>query len=109
MRIHYTTLAKSVVKKLTKQARQGDTWELNNHAVAMLRQRSIDIGDVRETIRTGELVEYNTDFGTRHILLRGESGVCAVVDLDLEEVATVYANDPEDNHKTLNRSRYLFA
>ena len=45
----------------------------------------------------------------RHILLRGASGVCTVVDLDLEEVATVYANDPEDNHRTLNRSRYLFA
>jgi len=109
MRIHYTNLALGFAKKLTKQARQGDTWKLNSHAVRMLQRRSIDIGDVRETIRTGELVEYNTDFGTRHILLRGESGVCAVVDLDLEEVATVYANDPEDNHRTLNRSRYLLA
>jgi len=109
MRVHYTTLAKGFAKKLTKQARQGDTWELNDHAVRMLQQRSIDIGEVRETIRTGELVEYNTDFGTRHILLRGESGVCAVVDLDLKEVATVYANDPKDNHITLNRSRYLLA
>ena len=96
MRVHSNNLAQGFAKRLTKQARQGDTWKLNNH-------------DVRETIRTGELVEYNTDFGTRHILLRGESGVCAIVDLDLEEVATVYANDPEDNHRTLNRSRYLFA
>ena len=71
MRIHYTTLAKGTAKKLTKQARQGDTWELNNHAVRMLQQRDIQIEDVRETIRTGSLVEYNTDFGTRHILLRG--------------------------------------
>jgi hypothetical protein len=109
MRIHSNNLAQGFAKRLTKQARQGDTWKLNNHAVRMLQQRSIDIGEVRETIRTGELVEYNTDFGTRHILLRGESGVCAIVDLDLEEVATVYANDPEDNHRTLNRSRYLFA
>ena len=109
MRVHYTNLALGFAKKLTKQARQGDTWELNSHAVRMLHQRSIDIGDVRETIKTGELVEYNTDFGTRHILLSSESGVCAVVDLDLEEVATVYANDPEDNHRTLNRSRYLLA
>ena len=109
MRIHSTNLALGLAKKLTKQARQGDTWRLNNHAVQMLRQRDIALDDVREAIRTGELIEYNTDFGTRHILLRGESGVCAVVDLDLEEVATVYANDPEDNHKTLNRSRYLLA
>ena len=107
MRIHYTTLAKGTAKKLTKQARQGDTWKLNNHAVRMLQQRDIQIEDVRETIRTGSLIEYNTDFGTRHILLRGESGVCAVVDLDLEEIATVYVNNPDDNHKTLNRSRYL--
>jgi hypothetical protein len=107
MRIHYTTLAKGTARKLTKQARQGDTWQLNSHAVRMLRQRNIQIDDVKETIRTGSLVEYNTDFGTRHILLRGESGVCVVVDLDLKEVATVYANRPEDNHKTLNLSRYL--
>ena len=73
MRVHSTNLAQGFAKKLTKQARQGDTWKLNNHAVQMLRQRSIGIGDVRETIRTGELIEYKTDFGTRQILLRGES------------------------------------
>jgi hypothetical protein len=30
-----------------------------------------------------------------------------VVDLDLEEIATVYANHPDDNHQTINPSRYL--
>jgi len=109
VRIHINNLQKGLAKKLAKQARQGDTWKLNSHAVRMLQQRNINIEDVKETIRTGEMIEYNTDFGTRHILLRGASGVCTVVDLDLEEVATVYANDPEDNHRTLNRSRYLFA
>lgn len=107
MRIHRTTLAYSTIKKLTKEARTGADWKLTPHAGQMLVYRKLNIDDVRETVRKGELVEYNDDFGTRHVLLRGESGVCVVVDLDLKELSTVFYNNPNDNHKTLNTSRYL--
>jgi len=107
MRIHRTTLAYSTIKKLTKEARTGADWKLTPHAGQMLVYRKLNIDDVRETVRKGELVEYNDDFGTRHVLLRGESGVCVVADLDLKELSTVFYNNPNDNHKTLNTSRYL--
>ena len=107
MRIHRTTLAYSTIKKRTKEARTGADWKLTPHAGQMLVYRKLNIDDVRETVRKGELVEYNDDFGTRHVLLRGESGVCVVADLDLKELSTVFYNNPNDNHKTLNTSRYL--
>ena len=109
MRIHRTTLAYSTIKKLTKEARTGADWKLTPHAGQMLSYRKLDINDVRDTVREGELIEYNDAFGTRHVLLRGESGVCVVVDLDLKELSTVFYNDPNDNHKTLNRSRYMLS
>ena len=107
MRIHYSVLAQSSRRDLLKEARRGDTWKFNSHAGTALIRRNIGIEDARNVIRTGKLIEYNDDFGTRHILLRGESGTCVVVDLDLEEIATVYANHPDDNHQTINPSRYL--
>ena len=109
MRIHRTTLAYSTIKKLTKEARTGADWKLTPHAGQMLSYRKLNINDVRDTVREGELIEYNDDFGTRHVLLRGESGVCVVVDLDLKELSTVFYNNPDDNHKTLNRSRYMLS
>ena len=109
MRIHRTTLAYSTIKKLTKEARTGADWKLTPHAGQMLSYRKLDINDVRDTVSEGELIEYNDDFGTRHVLLRGESGVCVVVDLDLKELSTVFYNAPNDNHKTLNRSRYMLS
>ena len=107
MRLHYSVLAQSSQRNLLKEVRRGDTWKFNAHAGTALVRRNISIGDARDVIRTGDFIEYNDDFGTRHVLLRGKSGVCVVVDLDLEEIATVYANHPDDNHQTINSSRYL--
>jgi hypothetical protein len=54
----------------------------------------------------GKVIEFNRHNGDARALLRDEDGICIVVSLRYAEIITVYKNDKDDNHKTLDPIQY---
>ena len=108
-KIHVDNLAFSAIRKLKLEVNSvKDKIQFNPYTLYRLEERNISIDDVRETILNGELIEYHYVDDERRILLRNKEGTCVVLDVSRGRVITVYKNDPDDNHKDLNRSNYLF-
>ena len=59
-------------------------------------------------VENGTIIELNYDAkGGRHkVLLRTPDGHCAVFGLKSQQVVTMWWNDPNDTHKTLDASHY---
>lgn len=106
--MHHTTLNPSTVKKLLIEGQSLANVPLIQHALERIQEKRLDVDMVRLAIIEGQLIEYHTDAGTRRILLRHSDGTCVVLDLDVKSIVTAYFNLPDDNHKTLDTSAYLF-
>ena len=108
-KIHVDNLTFSTIKQLKRGAEaQRNKLKFNPYTWKRLKERKIAIEDVKKTILNGELIEYHYVDEERRILLRSTEGVCVVLDVIRGRVITAYKNDPDDKHKNLNRSKYLF-
>ena len=77
------------------------------HYYNMKQERSFTREQVEHAIKHGGLIEVHDDKAPEvRVLLRDSSGTCVVVSLNTGEVITVYYNDPEDRHYTLNKGLY---
>lgn len=60
-----------------------------------------------DAVRGGLVVEiHNNRAPEIRVLLRNQKGTCAVLNLQSWDIVTVYYNDPEDKHETLDWSPY---
>ena len=108
-KIHVDNLTFSAIRKLKLEANAvKDRIQFNPYTLNRLQERKISIEEVRETILSGELIEYHYVDDERRILLRSKEGTCVVLDVRRGRVITAYKNDPNDNHRSLNKSNYLF-
>jgi exonuclease III len=70
-------------------------------------ERHFTLADAVSTLRSGLVVEVHNDKQpSLRALVRDSKGTCVVVELQSMRVITVYYNDPEDKHETLNWNLY---
>lgn len=82
------------------------------HANEKIYERNINKKFIIKAIKNSELIEYHLANQYSHrILLRSKNNynnqsMCIVVDLISKEIVTVYLNDYNDHHRTLDWSNY---
>lgn len=86
-------------------------WKKTEYVERRLHERRIHIRQALETLHHAEIIEYHIKDNSRRVLLRGTKPyknhvVCAVFDIDVESLITVYWNETKDTHASLNPSRY---
>lgn len=70
-------------------------------------QRVFSQADAENALRNGLVVEvHNNHAPSVRALVRDSKGTCVVVELQTDLILTVYYNDPEDKHETLNWAPY---
>jgi hypothetical protein len=79
------------------------SWVSRGHYAVRGRERSITRREVYEAILFGLPGEVNDK---DRVVMRHASGVCVVVELPTHTVVTVWYNDPQDQHWTLDISQY---
>ena len=83
---------------------------LTRHAKSRMSQWKVNSAEVLGTIRSGKIIEVHCNaYPDVRALLRKEFGkyaVCVVVSLVRKEVVTVFVNQANDNHYTLDHSQY---
>ena len=87
-----------------------DNYRIGNHAVKRGAEKIITRQATDRAIHNGSIIEYHYKDGNR-VLVRGnidEGGfnVCCVYDCDHNTVITIYDNEVNDKHFTLNKSLY---
>ena len=69
--------------------------------------KEITHDDIATALQQGEVIEVAERFRALVRLTKGErSGVCVVISLRDNTVVTSWYNNPSDNHRTLDLSKY---
>lgn len=76
------------------------------HGYNRAAERDFNLDDIQAAVRTGTVVELHNEAKEWRVLIRDRKGCCVVISLENWETVTVYYNDPQDNHDTLNHNRY---
>ena len=87
---------------------KGSTFDYVNHANE--KRMAKNVADWEYIAEYGKLIEFKQDMatGAMRALLRTDDGHCAVFDLVKKLIITLWRNDPNDNHRTINASKYEF-
>lgn len=79
------------------------SWISKSHYEVRARERNITRLEVYQAIYQGKVVEAKDD---NRVVMRSVSGICVVIELTTRKVVTVWYNDPQDQHWTLDLSQY---
>jgi|ERR1700679_2562619 len=80
-----------------------------HHFYDRASERAFTLDDAREAIRNGLVIEAHNDKAPDvRVLVRNQTGTCAVLSLNTLEVITVYYNAPEDTHAGMNWTPYTW-
>ena len=88
------------------EQRNAYLYRLSGHAIDRMKEKGITPADVRLVFKDSYLVEVGDQTGALCALWRTVDGVCVVLDLDHRQIKTVFLNHPNDNHVTLDYSKY---
>jgi len=84
--------------------------QFTEYAEKRMSERNITYEQALKTMYLGKIIEvHNNDERNIRVVLRHEQekvGICIVVDLFKKLIITVYKNEKEDEHLTLNWSQY---
>jgi len=81
-----------------------------SHFYDRASERHFSITDAVAALKGGLVVEVHNDKNpSLRALVRDAKGTCVVVDLRGMDVVTVYYNNPEDKHDTLNWNLYRWS
>lgn len=105
MRVLATSLGKEQIGYLELMVRNLD-YRICDHARDRMNQKGVDSGEVDWCLKRGKIIEFNTNTGSRCVLLRDNTGVCVVVNLDWCYVVTVFRNNRWDRHDSLDQNQY---
>jgi hypothetical protein len=73
-------------------------------------ERTFTLDEAIQTVRGGLVVEVHDDRKPDvRAVVRSQNGTCVVLSLTTWEVITVYYNDPNDTHDTLNWNAYRWS
>jgi len=77
------------------------------HYTDRASERHFTFQDVVQAVRTGLVVEVHNDKALAlRAVVRDSKGTCVVVELTSQRIISVYYNDPEDKHDTINWAPY---
>ena len=102
-RKHRKQMSREEVVAVEALVKSIPSWHSQPYYVTRGRERNISRLSVYTAIAFGEVVEAKDD---DRVLMRHHSGVCVVVDVKTRTVVTVWFNDPQDQHWTLDLSQY---
>lgn len=111
LRIHRKQLASSSINGLMKEVKAIEQWRISPHFEDQSRGRNVAFPKepISDLIKDSTLIEFHTLKDSRRVLLRHEdTGISFIVDLDAKVLVSVWANALDDNHNTLDTSKYLF-
>ncbi len=84
-----------------------DYHAVTSHFRDRATQRVFTLADAEAAIRGGLVVEVHNDRAPSvRALVRDQKGTCVIVELQTGLIISVYYNDPEDKHETLNWAPY---
>ena len=112
VRKHYSQMNKDESLFLFQEALKVHNWELDGHIKKKMNERGmIHKEEVVDILRFGELIEFHLRNGKSRILVRGSRTYynfvpCAVFELKTGKIITLYWNKEDDNHRTIDMSRY---
>lgn len=96
-------------QKAQLRAETHGKWNILPHAAENMALRNISRDQAAKCLTTGNLVQFQReDDGSRRLLLRAQDGTCLVLDIDRKNIITIYHNNPNDNHQTLDRRQYFW-
>lgn len=121
-RKHIKQMSKKESDGLYKRLKEigSDEWKLTGHAMDRIKEKKIKatMKDIVSTLSYGNIVEYKIDYNPYHktyeerVVFRGKARVnkCnnlnVVYNLTTKKINTVWLNDIDDSHHTLNWNLY---
>ena len=105
MRLLAHQLSPMEIERFWKE-RDTSLYRLSAHAKNRMVEKGITSSDIRSLLSDSYLVEVGDETGALCALWRTTEGVCGVLDLDHRQIKTVFRNDPNDNHASLDYSKY---
>lgn len=117
-RKHITQMTRDEVEYLREQISKIDNLVLCGHAQEVAARLNIREQYIKSVnLQRAKLIEYNTGRGTeRRVVLRDKrcihinkyqsENLVLVIDLDTQEVVTIFLNDAHDHHKSIDLTYY---
>lgn len=112
MKKHVRHMTNAEIQILYSLIRNITDWSFTNYAFKRVDERLVSKQDAIKAIKQGSLIEYHYKDGDHRVLIRGTAlidgryVVCVVVSPIKRKVITVYVNEYNDNHYTLDWSKY---
>jgi transposase len=106
-RKHYTQMSVPELVEVRNYVNDLRLRTTQPHYYNRKQERSFSQGQVYAAVKMGKLIEVHNDREPDiRALFRDDTGTCVVIDLGSGDIITVYYNDPEDKHFTLNKGLY---
>jgi hypothetical protein len=102
-RKHRKQMSKQEVAAVESLVKSITSWVSKSHYAVRSRERNVTRLEVYQAIAFGQCVEAKDD---NRVVMRHHTGVCVVVEIPTHTVVTVWYNDPQDQHWTLDLSQY---
>lgn len=120
MKKHITQMTDSEIEtlqdKISEVLGSKRRLQFGKHAIERMLERNVEGAEVMQAIRDVDIIEYHLrefDDGRcdNRVLLRSNLQVsgtnfCMVLSVDMCKVITIYLNNADDNHSTLNINNY---
>lgn len=112
MKKHVRQMTSREKQLLYSLVRSIKNWSFTDYAFKRVDERLISKTDIIKAIKNGYLIEYHYKNKDHRVLMRGSHliehkfVVCVVVSITKRKVITVYVNEHNDNHYTLDWSKY---
>ena len=104
MPLYHYTRVNDKFKKTIYGIIKNNQFNYSNHAA---RQKQLkNVKDWEYIAEHGTLIEFNQIPNGHKALLRTPDGHCAVFGLSTFKIITMWWNDPNDTHRTLDASKY---
>ena len=106
MKLYHESVVAPTTKEQISRYVNKHQFAYSPHAYRRTQEKRIR--DWQYIAKHGRLIELGYDNGRIFkVLLRTPDGHCAVFGLLTKEIITTWYNDPNDNHATLDASRYF--
>jgi len=106
MRKHYSQMSEAEREEVLRFARELSLHG-RPHYYDRAKDRSFTDAQARMAVWQGSLIEVHDNKAPDiRALIRDKEGTCVVVSLCSGDIVTVYYNDPEDHHYTLDKGQY---
>ena len=119
MKKHITQMTREDIEKLTHTVNNMLTGtrrvKFSGHAIERIIEKNIDGSRILAALKNADIIEYHLrehskEQSDKRVLLRSRDVVdnknfCVVLSLDKNKVITVYVNNVNDTHSTLDKSK----